>query len=48
LAVEEDRTRRELLASPLLRLAWLRWRSSGSDNRCRVNTPGGRQNDPND
>src|ERR1700679_584227 len=30
--------RSALLASPLLRPAWLRWRSAGSDSHCRVNS----------
>src|SRR5271166_2187170 len=29
--------RSALLASPLLRPAWLRWRNTGSDNHCSVN-----------
>src|SRR5215831_4116514 len=30
--------RSELLASPLFSPAWLRWRKSGSDNHCSVNS----------
>jgi hypothetical protein len=30
--------RSALLASPLLRPAWLRWHNAGSDNHCRVNS----------
>ena len=37
LAVEEDRTAQGVAGLALLRPAWLRWRSSGSDNHCRVN-----------